>query len=53
MVVTNNRRGGVFRGVGHESHLKSGYCCTCSVSCEACPPLVQVILAVVFPVACN
>lgn len=52
MVVTENRRGGVFHGIiGHRSHFMSSLCCTCTVSHEAHPSLVW--LAPVFPITCN
>ena len=54
MVVTQDRRGGVLRGVtGHQSQLRSGHCCACTVSCEVHPSLVRVVSAVVLPVTCN
>lgn len=54
MVITGDRRGGVFCGViGHQSQFSLGHCCNCTASCEAHPPLVQVVPAVVVPVTCQ
>jgi len=54
MVVTQDRRGGLLHGVtGHQGQLRSGHCCTCTVSCKTCPPLVQVVPATVIPITCS
>lgn len=38
---------------GQQSQLRSGHCCTCTVSHEAHPPLVQVVGAIVLPITCH
>lgn len=54
MVVAQDRRGSVLCGViGWQSQLRLGQCCTCTVSCEAHPPLLWVVPAMGLPVTCN
>lgn len=54
MAVTHDRRGGVVRGVtGHQSQLWLGLYRSHRTSCEAQPPLVQVVPAIVITITSN
>lgn len=40
-------------GIEQQSQLRSGHCCTCTVSHEAHPPLGQVVGATALPIMCH
>ena len=50
VVAQEKRSCALYSVIKHQSQLRLGHCCTCTASCRACPPMVQVVPVIVIPI---